>query len=81
MPNILQKEVRGRPIYYVPIILFVDDASGTTSKQWNKHFVCYMSNASLPREHIDKEFNIRFVGSSPHLGLLDLLQGIHESFR
>ena len=40
-----------------------------------------MSNASLPREHVDKEFNVRFVGASPHLGPLELLQGMRESFR
>ncbi|GJJ13648.1 hypothetical protein Clacol_007904 [Clathrus columnatus] len=70
----------GHPYYHVFTILFIDDVSGNVSKQWNKHYVCYLSNACLPHEQLDKEFNIWFVGSSPHINALELAQGIQESF-
>jgi hypothetical protein len=61
-------------------MIFVDDVSGNVSKQWNKHFVSYSSNTSLPREYLDKERNIRFVSASPNVNPMELFQGIRESF-
>ena len=80
MPHPLRTAAKGRPVFFVPIIIFVDDVSGNISKQWNKHFVCYSTNASLPREQLDKEKNVRFVCASPNLTPLELLQGVRESF-
>ena len=80
MPHPLRVEANGRPVYFVFVIIFIDDVSANVSKLWNKHFVCYMSNGCLPREHIDKEFNVRFVATSPSVGPLELMQGIQESF-
>ncbi|KAL4075014.1 hypothetical protein V8B97DRAFT_2022606 [Scleroderma yunnanense] len=40
----------------VPLIIFMDYVSGNVSKQWNKHYVVYMSNASVPCEMLEKEF-------------------------
>ncbi|KAL4075563.1 hypothetical protein J3A83DRAFT_4356838 [Scleroderma citrinum] len=39
----------------VPLIIFMDDVLGNVSKQWNKHHVVYMSNASMPCEMLEKE--------------------------
>jgi len=61
-------------------MVFEDDMSANVSKQWNKHFVCYMLNGSLPHEHIDREFNVHFVSASPNVSPLELLQGVQESF-
>ncbi|KAJ8089787.1 hypothetical protein PM082_018363 [Marasmius tenuissimus] len=47
---------KGRMVYGVPLIIFLDDVSGNISKQWNKHHAIYMSNALLPRQMIGKEF-------------------------
>lgn len=80
MPNPKRIKAKGRPFFFVYIIIFIDDVSGNVSKQWNKHYVCYMSNAMLPREHLDKEFNVHFVSSSPSVNALELAQGIRESF-
>lgn len=65
-PNPWRKKSGGRMVYAVPLIIFMDDVSGNISKQWNKHFVIYMSNANLPHEMLQREFFVRFVASSPH---------------
>ena len=61
------------------LIIFMDNVSGNISKQWNKHYVIYMSNASLPREMLDQEFNVRFVTSSPHPSPMELMHAMKES--
>lgn len=78
-PNPWRKKSDGRMVYRVPLIIFMDDVSGNISKQWNKHFVIYMSNASLPREMLDQEFNVRFVTSSPHASPMELMHAMKES--
>lgn len=79
MPHPLRKEANGRPIFSHPIICFLDDVSGNKTKQWNKHYCCYMSNGALPREKQEQEFNVRFVATSPHASPLELMQGIRSS--
>jgi hypothetical protein len=80
MPHPLRLAADGRPVYSVFVVIFVDDVSGNVSKQWNKHYACYMSNASLPHSMLDQEYNVRFVGASPSVGALELIQGVRESF-
>ncbi|GAB1518685.1 hypothetical protein RhiTH_001749 [Rhizoctonia solani] len=53
--------------------------SGNTSKQWNKHWSCYLSNASLPREVLQAEYNVQFVATSPHATPSELMHGIRNS--
>ncbi|CUA75716.1 Dynein heavy chain, cytoplasmic [Rhizoctonia solani] len=53
--------------------------SGNTSKQWNKHWSCYLSNASLPREILQAEYNVRFVATSPHATPSEMMHGIRSS--
>ncbi|KAG2099448.1 hypothetical protein BD769DRAFT_1329595, partial [Suillus cothurnatus] len=36
-PNPLRTKSRGRMVYAVPLIIFMDDVSRNISKQWNKH--------------------------------------------
>ncbi|KAI6008573.1 hypothetical protein EDC04DRAFT_2871468 [Pisolithus marmoratus] len=43
----------------------MDDVSGNVSKQWNKHHVVYM---------LEQEFSIRFISSSPHATLMELIK-------
>lgn len=66
-------------VYAVPLIIFMDDVSGNISKQWNKHFVIYMSNANLQREMLDHEFFVRFVTSSPHASPMELMHAMKQS--
>lgn len=78
MPNPLRIKARGRMVFAVPLIIFMDDVSGNISKQWNKHFVIYMSNALLPREMLDKQACVRFVSSSPHASPMELMGGLED---
>jgi hypothetical protein len=81
MPNPLRKKAKGRMVYSVPLIIFMDDVSGNVSKQWNKHHVIYISNANLPREMIEKEFCVRFVTSSPHAAPMELMTAMRDSIK
>lgn len=78
MPHPFRKVAGDRMVYSVPLILFEDDVSGNISKQWNKHYVVYASNANLPRDMLEKEFCVRFVTSSPNAGPMELMQGVKE---
>ncbi|KII83511.1 hypothetical protein PLICRDRAFT_58403 [Plicaturopsis crispa FD-325 SS-3] len=62
-----------------PLIIFIDDVSGNQSKQWNKHFSCYMSNGALPRSKLEQEFHVRFVATSPYATPLEIMQGVRAS--
>ncbi|KAH7903987.1 hypothetical protein BJ138DRAFT_1019772 [Hygrophoropsis aurantiaca] len=78
-PNPLREKAKGWMVYNVPLIIFMDDVSGNISKQWNKHHAIYMSNANLPREMLEKEFFVRFVTSSPHAALMELMAAMKKS--
>ena len=67
VPNPLRAKAKGRMVYTVPLIVFMDDVSSNILKQWNKHHAIYMSNALLPRETLEKQFYIHFATSSPHV--------------
>ncbi|KAF8602668.1 hypothetical protein BDV93DRAFT_581297 [Ceratobasidium sp. AG-I] len=81
MPHPLRIVAGERDVYSVPLILFLDDVSGGVSKQWNKNIACYMSNATLPREQLQKEVNVCFVGSSKEATASELLLGISNSIK
>ena len=78
MPHPLRTTAQNRSVYSIPLIIFLDDASGNISKQWNKHNCCYISNGALPREVLQGEYTVRFVATSPHANPLEMLQGIKE---
>ncbi|KAH9927295.1 uncharacterized protein B0H18DRAFT_907557, partial [Fomitopsis serialis] len=59
-----------------PVIVFIDDVSGNSTKQWNVHYSAYMSNAAMPRSSLEKERNIRFVATSPHASPMEIMQAI-----
>jgi len=79
MPNPWRAKANGRMVYCVPVIVFMDDVSGNISKQWNKHYVVYLSNANLPRTMLEKEFCVRFVSSSPHATPSELMKGVKDT--
>ncbi|KAI6098819.1 hypothetical protein EDD16DRAFT_1697566 [Pisolithus croceorrhizus] len=66
-------------VYTVPLIIFMDDVSGNISKQWNKHFVMYMSNANLQHEMLDWEFFVWFITSSLHASPMELMHAMKQS--
>lgn len=75
----LRAVARNRMVFSVPVIIFIDDVSGNQSKQWNKHFACYMSNGLLKREALMEEFHVRFVAASPSATPLEIMQGVKSS--
>jgi hypothetical protein len=79
MPHPLREQADGRPVYVIPLILFEDDMSGNVSKQWNKHYSIYSSNASLPRHLIDQEFFTRFIATSNLAHPLEMMSGVVDS--
>ncbi len=79
MPNPLRAKAAGRMVYGVPVVLFMDDVSGNSTRQWNKHHVVYMSNGALPRQMLEKEFNVRFVSASPHASPMELMHAVKQS--
>ncbi|KAF8181413.1 hypothetical protein K438DRAFT_2169421, partial [Mycena galopus ATCC 62051] len=79
MPHPLREKAGSRPVYSIPLAIFIDDVSGNKSKQWNKHFSCYMSNAALPRAKLENEFHVRFVATSPFATPLEIMQGVRAS--
>ncbi|EUC61135.1 hypothetical protein RSOL_383950 [Rhizoctonia solani AG-3 Rhs1AP] len=81
MPHPLRATAAGRQVYSVPLIVFMDDVSGARSTQWNKHYSVYMSNGTIPREELQKEFHVRYVTTSSHAEPLELMQGVKESFK
>ncbi|KAJ6625266.1 hypothetical protein B0H10DRAFT_2161888 [Mycena sp. CBHHK59/15] len=68
-------------VYSIPLAVFIDDVSGNKSKQWNKHFSCYMSNGALPRTKLENEYHVRFVATSPFASPLEIMQGVRASIK
>lgn len=79
MPHPLRATAGERLVYSIPLLIFQDDVSGNQSKQWNKHYSCYISNGALPRQKLDSEFNVRFVSTSPFATPLEIMQGVRGS--
>lgn len=81
MPHPFREKAGNKKVYAVPVIVFMDDVSGNTSKQWNKHFNVYISNGTIPRETLDKEFSTRFVTTSQHVPPAELMRGVCGSIK
>lgn len=58
---------RKTPIYVSYVKVFADDASGNTSKQWNKFENQYLSHRNLPREMVSMQTHVHFVSASQKL--------------
>ncbi|KAJ7755636.1 hypothetical protein DFH07DRAFT_773318 [Mycena maculata] len=79
MPHPLCQKAGSLMVYSIPLAIFINDVSGNKSKQWNKHFSCYMSNGALPRTKLENEFHARFVATSPFASPLEIMQGVRGS--
>lgn len=77
----LRKAAGGSMVLSIPLINFGDDASGNESKAWNKHINIYCNNAALPREQMQKETNVHFVGSSPVASSAEMFQGVRSQIK
>ncbi|KAJ6621770.1 hypothetical protein B0H10DRAFT_1945050 [Mycena sp. CBHHK59/15] len=79
MPHSLREKAGLRMVYSIPLAVFINNVSGNKSKQWNKHFSCYMSNGALPRTKLENKFHVRFVATSPFTSPLEIMQGVRAS--
>ncbi|KAJ7670498.1 hypothetical protein B0H14DRAFT_3102396 [Mycena olivaceomarginata] len=70
MPHPLHVVAGSKLIYSIPLVIFIDDVSGNKSKQWNKHFFML---------HLENEFHVRFVATSPFASPLEIMQGVRAS--
>ena len=76
MPNPDRALADGMEWECPPIIVFIDDVSGNSTKQWNVHYSSYMSLGGLPRMEIEKENNVQFIATSPHASPMEILEAI-----
>ncbi|KII92050.1 hypothetical protein PLICRDRAFT_103500 [Plicaturopsis crispa FD-325 SS-3] len=81
MPNPDRETAHGLEWECLPLIVFIDDVSGASTKQWNVHYSCYMSNGGLPREEIEKEPNIHFLATSPHASPMEILKAVCDAIK
>ncbi|KAG9090807.1 hypothetical protein FRC06_000869, partial [Ceratobasidium sp. 370] len=75
VPAFDENSERFRPMMPHPL----RSTAGNVSKQWNKHWSCYLSNGALPQEELQSEYHVRFVSTSSHASPSELMQGIRAS--
>ncbi|KAL1938673.1 hypothetical protein VTO73DRAFT_11488 [Trametes versicolor] len=81
MPHPDRALAEGLEVECPPLIVFIDDVSGNSTKQWNVHYSCYVSNAALPRAELEKDGNIRFVATSPHASPMEIICAICDALK
>ncbi|KAG8759812.1 hypothetical protein FRC11_001359 [Ceratobasidium sp. 423] len=81
IPHPLRAIAGLRPVYSLPIIVFMDDVSGNETNMWSKHISCYISNGALTREVLNAEYSVRFVLTSKHASPSELMGGIQEDLQ
>ncbi|TFK45608.1 hypothetical protein OE88DRAFT_1715312 [Heliocybe sulcata] len=81
MPNPDRILADGLEFECPPIVVFIDDVSGNSTKQWNVHYSCYLSNGGLPRSAIEKEIHTKFVATSPHASPMEILRAVCETLK
>ncbi|KAI0755371.1 hypothetical protein C8Q80DRAFT_1266837 [Daedaleopsis nitida] len=81
MPHPDRALAEGLEVECPPIMVFIDDVSGNTSKQWNVHYSCYMSNGALPRADLEKEINVNFVATSPNASPMEIIKAVCDEMR
>ena len=75
-PSIWKLKYNGSPVLICPLIMFTDDFSGNTTKQWNKFDCWEVILAALPKEDNAKFRNIHFVCASNRLTFLEMADEI-----
>ncbi|TBU51623.1 hypothetical protein BD310DRAFT_791607, partial [Dichomitus squalens] len=81
MPNADRITAAGLEWECPPLAVFIDDVSGNSSKQWNVHYSCYISNCGLPRAEIEKSRNIQFVSTSPNASPMEIISAVCDDIR
>ncbi|KAI0628275.1 hypothetical protein C8Q77DRAFT_1068295 [Trametes polyzona] len=72
---------KGHRVLAFPLWMYCDDTSGNMSKKWNEHNSVLVTAAGLPREQLQKEFNIHFLTTSNIAPPLEMMDGVIEQLR
>ncbi|KAG1724109.1 uncharacterized protein EDB91DRAFT_1063018 [Suillus paluster] len=78
LTNPWRLKANGHRVVAYPVLLYCDDTSGNRSKKWNEHNTFLMNAAGLPREHMQREYNLSFICTSNIAPPLEMLEGIVE---
>ncbi|RDX44356.1 hypothetical protein OH76DRAFT_1327942, partial [Lentinus brumalis] len=62
----------------LPLWMYCDDTSGNMSKKWNEHNSVLFTFSGLPREQVQKEYNIHFLTTSNIAPPLEMMDGVVE---
>ncbi len=81
MPHPDRPLADGLEVECPPLIVFIDDVSGNSSKQWNVHYSCYISNGLLPCADLEKEINVNFVATSPHASPMEIIKVVCDELK
>jgi hypothetical protein len=81
MPNPLRKLAQGRAIWTSWVDVWHDDVSGNRTKQWNVHNNTCITHANLPRETLQSEYHVRFVGTSQHASSVEQAFAVQEMIK
>ena len=81
MPNSDRTLAQGLEWKCPSLIVFIDDVSENSTKQWNVHYSSYMFHGGLPHTEIEKEHNIEFIATSSHASPMEILQAICNSIK
>ncbi|KAI0723525.1 hypothetical protein C8Q76DRAFT_614464 [Earliella scabrosa] len=74
--NIWRGRAKGYRVLSMPLWLYCDDTSGNLSKKWNEHNSVLFTLAGLPREQVQKEFNVHFLTTSNLAPPLEMIDGV-----
>jgi hypothetical protein len=66
MPNKYRTLADGKELYVIWTPLWFDDVSANVSKQYNKHYNCYMTMGNLPGRLLQQEYFVLPVSTSPN---------------
>ncbi|KAK0552899.1 hypothetical protein OC844_006377 [Tilletia horrida] len=77
----LRHKAQGRPVYNVPIFVFLDDVSGAASKRWNKHHVCLTQCATYEASALNLDATLRLFTMSHDATPQEICQALVAEFK
>ncbi|KAI9143952.1 hypothetical protein BKA69DRAFT_1036324 [Paraphysoderma sedebokerense] len=77
-PSSLRSKAAGRSVVMVPLLLWSDETSGNTTKQWNLFENWFLALAGLPLRDIQCLKNLHFVATSNVVNALEISEAIAQ---
>ncbi|XP_062599983.1 uncharacterized protein LOC134261573 [Saccostrea cucullata] len=76
-----QHQVRGLPVYTLPLNLFMDDTSANKSKKWKPLHCLQLQLAGIPKSRKQNPDTIKFVGASTEVPILEMAHPVIDDIR